>query len=472
MALSRREALLLGGAVAIGGAVASSGCGRVAAEVRRRRKTEPWSEPKDPKVARLLDRMTFGWSANEESVYTSLGHQAYVEKQLAMGFQEPLELTLQLQNLDCLRMQGFELIEIPKPRVIQQLQAAAILRAVYSPNQLRERMVDFWSNHFNIYSGKSDAAFYKGNQEELIVRKEALGNFHSMARGMAKSPAMLLYLDNNQNGKKGPNENYARELLELHTLGIHGGYTQEDVQEVSRCLTGWTIEERNPLERLGARDYEPRARGSFWFNKDDHDDGAKIVLGVKIPAGGGVKDGEMVLDIALNHPSTGKHLARKLVMFFTGSRNEALESTVSAAYKSTQGDIKTMVKPILESEFLHSGAPILRRPFEFMCASLRHSAAITDGGNDLQAHLRTLGQAMYEWPMPDGYPTDQLSWTNKVLPRWQFAYDLAHGKIPNTMVQPDSMPIVDGIKSSGSGLSAERQRALALKLSSPQFQYM
>lgn len=467
MSISRREALL-----AIGGAAAlSTGCGRVAAEVRRRRKSEPWSEPKDAKVARLLDRMTFGWSANEEAAYASLGHQAYVEKQLAAGFEEPFELTLQLQNLDCLRMQSVELMELPRGRVIQQLQAASILRAVYSPNQLRERMVDFWSNHFNIYSGKADGAFFKGNQEEQIIRADALGNFHTMARSMAKSPAMLVYLDNNQNHQSHPNENYARELMELHTLGIHGGYSQKDVQEVSRCLTGWTMEDRR-FGGLFEGNLKPKAKGSFRFNEKDHDNGEKVVLGHVIPAGGGESDGERVLDILLAHPSTGKYLARKLVMFFTGVRNEALETAVASQYQSSKGDIKTMLKPILESELLYSGDPILRRPFEFMCAALRHSGAITDGGSGLQNHLRNLGQPMYEWPMPDGYPTDQLSWTNKVLPRWQFAYDLALGKIENTMVKPDSMPMVDGLKSTGSGLSPERQRALALKLSSPQFQYM
>lgn len=465
MSLTRRDALIIGGAAAI----TAAGCGRVATEVRRRKKAEPWREPSDPKTTRLLDRMTFGWSAEEETRYASLGHDQYVDKQLKAEFDEPLELTVQLQNLDCIRMNGFELMEIPKGRVIQQLQCAAIVRAVYSPNQLREKMVDFWSNHFNIYSPKKDGAFYKGNEEELIIRKEALGNFGNMARAMAKSPAMLMYLDNELNVKEHPNENYARELLELHTLGILGGYTQKDVQEVARCLTGWKVENRGPIAQ---RKFPPSAKGSFRFDKDAHDTGEKMVLGQRIPAGRGIEDGDQVLDIALAHTSTAKHLARKLVVFFTGSRSESLEKTVSDIYLAKKGDIQSMIRPILLSPELGTGEPILRRPFDFLCSALRRSGAITDGGPALQQYLRNLGQPMYEWPMPDGYPVDQISWANTVLPRWQFAYDLAFGKIANTTIKAESMPVLASLEGKGSGLSKDRMRLLANHLAAPEFQYM
>ncbi|MBS1701186.1 MAG: DUF1800 domain-containing protein [Armatimonadetes bacterium] len=466
MSLTRRDALLLGGAAAI----TAAGCGRVATEVRRRKQSEPWREPSDPKTTRLLDRMSFGWSGDEEATYASLGHDAYVEKQLKAGFDEPIELTLQLQNLDYLRMQAVELMEIPRGRVIQQLQCAAILRAVYSPNQLREKMVDFWSNHFNIYSQKKDGAFFKGNQEEQIIRQNALGNFGDMAREMAHSPAMLLYLDNEQNVKEHPNENYARELLELHTLGIYGGYTQKDVQEVARCLTGWKMETRF-LGGLFKGEFRPKAKGSFRFDDSVHDKGTKLVLGNVIPAGRGIDDGEQVLDIAIAHPSTAKHLARKLVVFFTGARSEGLEAKVADAYNSTKGDIPSMIRPILLSDELGAGEPILKRPFDFLCASLRRSGAITDGGPALQQYLRKLGQPMYEWPMPDGYPVDQISWANTVLPRWQFAYDLAFGKIANTTIKAESLPMIASIVGKGSGLTKERMRLLANHLSAPEFQY-
>jgi uncharacterized protein (DUF1800 family) len=467
--ISRRDALM--GTAVLG--LGLAGCGRVATEVRKRRKAEPWQEPRDAKTTRLLERMTFGWSANEDKTYRELGHQAYLDHQLEAKFEEPFELTLQLQSLDCLRVQSVELMELPRQRVIDQLQCAAILRAVYSPNQLRERMVDFWSNHFNIYSGKADGAFFKGNQEELIIREHAMDNFGEMVRKMARSPAMLVYLDNNQNYKGHPNENYARELMELHTMGVDGGYTQRDIQEVARCLTGWTMEDRF-LGGLLKGNTKPKAKGSFRYIADRHDDGEKTVLGEKIAAGGGEADGDQVLSILLNHPATARYLARKLVLSFTGARHPELEKQVAAKFKTdrVQGDIPAMLRVILESDAIHQGEPILRRPFEFLCASLRRSGAITDGGTALQAHLRKMGQPMYEWPMPDGYPVDQLSWVNTVLPRWQFVSDLVHGKIPNTTIEYASLPLADKVKGGGSGMNQERRAALADVLARPEFQYM
>jgi uncharacterized protein (DUF1800 family) len=413
--------------------------------------------------------MTFGWSAEEEATYVSMGHQAYIDKQLKADFEEPVDLTFQLEGLDCLRMQSAELMDIQRERVIQELQCAAILRATYSPNQLKERMVDFWSNHFNIYSQKKDGAFFKSSEEEEIIRENALGSFKTMATKMSKCPAMLMYLDNEQNVKGHPNENYARELLELHTLGIYGGYSQRDIQEVARCLTGWKVEDRHLLSQ---HQFPPVAEGSFRFDEKDHDDGMKTVLGHVIPAGGGIKDGERVLEIVVDHPSTAKYLAKKLVKFFTGSRSESIEQTVVDAYKRSNGNISEMVRPILHSEELTTGDPIIRRPLDFICAALRRSAAITDGGPDIQRYLRSLGQPMYEWPMPDGYPVDQLSWANTILPRWQFAYDLSFGKIANTTIKAEAMPLLSKIVGEGSGLTPERMRLLASHIAAPQFQYM
>jgi uncharacterized protein (DUF1800 family) len=282
--------------------------------------------------------LTFGWSSQEEHTFQELGKEQYLESQLRATFPEPLELTLQVQSLDAIRLQAVELMEIPRARVVEQLQSAAILRATYSPNQLKERMVDFWSNHFNIYSGKADGAFFKGNEEEQIVRKFALGKFPEMLKSMTKSPSMLVYLDNQLNFKGHPNENFARELLELHSLGIDGGYTQKDIQEVARCLTGWAMETRFL-----------RPKGSFRFDEERHDLGAKVVLGLKIPSGGGLSDCEAVLDLLANHPSTAKHLARKLVTHFTGGRHEELEKKVATQYANTGGDISAMMRVIVQA---------------------------------------------------------------------------------------------------------------------------
>jgi uncharacterized protein (DUF1800 family) len=394
----------------------------------------------------LLNRLSFGWSSQEERTFQELGKEQYLESQLRASFPEPLELTLQVQSLDAIRLQAVELMEIPRARVVEQLQSAAILRATYSPNQLKERMVDFWSNHFNIYSGKADGAFFKGNEEEQIVRKFALGKFPEMLKSMTKSPSMLVYLDNQLNFKGHPNENFARELLELHSLGIDGGYTQKDIQEVARCLTGWAMETRFL-----------RPKGSFRFDEERHDLGAKVVLGVKIPSGGGLSDGEAVLDLLANHPSTAKHLARKLVTHFTGGRHEELEKKVATQYANTGGDISAMMRVIVQAPELTIGPTKLRRPFDYLVACLRRSNAETDGGLALQTELRKMGQLLYDWPLPDGYPVDQVSWATNMLPRWQFAYNLAHGKIKETSVPNEYLKV-------------EGRQLLARRLASPEFQ--
>src|ERR1043166_6014377 len=233
-------------------------------------------------------------------------------------------------------------------RIITELQASRILRAVYSERQLQEVMVDFWTNHFNVFANKGADRWLLTSYDRDTIRPYALAKFSQLLEATAKSPAMLFYLDNfqsvspdagggrpgilrpQQQQRRGINENYARELMELHTLGVDGGYTQKDVQEVARCFTGWTIfqprggaaavttmvlpRDRDRNARLG--DAMRRTAGTFFFNARAHDDGEKMVLGHKIPAGGGMKDGLMVLDILAHHPSTAKFIATKLVRHF------------------------------------------------------------------------------------------------------------------------------------------------------------
>jgi uncharacterized protein (DUF1800 family) len=230
-------------------------------------------------------------------------------------------------------------------RIVDELQASRILRAVYSERQLQEVMVDFWTNHFNIFAGKGADRWLLPAWDRDTIRPNAMGKFSTLLQATAQSPAMLFYLDNFQSvspnanqrrgglmqqlrqqqqqqpqrQRRGINENYARELMELHTLGVDGGYTQKDVQEVARCFTGWTIfQPRGGAAAANAMMGEAGRRnaGTFFFNARVHDDGEKIVLGHKIPAGGGVKDGLTVLDILAHHPSTAKFIATKLVRHF------------------------------------------------------------------------------------------------------------------------------------------------------------
>jgi uncharacterized protein (DUF1800 family) len=214
--------------------------------------------------------------------------------------------------------------QTPQPKnpqmVVNDLQRAMVLRAVYSERQLNEVVVNFWENHFNIFINKDADRWLMTEFDRDVIRPNALGNFRDLLGATAKSPAMLYYLDNWQSSvvRKYPatkdkpagqtggiNENYARELMELHTMGVGGGYTQKDVQEVARCFTGWTIR-------------KPGQEGTFMFNPSWHDNGEKTVLGQKIPAGGGIADAEKVLDILAKHPSTARFIATKLTRRFFG----------------------------------------------------------------------------------------------------------------------------------------------------------
>lgn len=434
---SRRDCLKAGLLASAGAAL--EGCGFVARKIEEPRFLSPADATADEQ--RLLDRVGFGPDPTSLGTLRKLGVGDFVARQLGAAFPEPPGLLLQLQTLDVLQLETSDLMDLPAPAVLGQLQQAALLYAVYSPNQLRERMVDFWTNHFNIFGRKGNVVFSKGPEEVRIIRKHALGSFPEMLNAIARSPAMLEYLDNQKNQKGVPNENYARELMELHTLGLHGGYTQKDVQEVARCFTGWTIENRFL-----------HARGSFRFDGERHDDGEKHVLGHRIAPGGGEEDGKQVLAILAKHPSTAHFLAGKLTRYFVGEPAEpALQAAVASAYLQSGGDVAATITPLLVH--VADATPILKRPFDFAVSAIRHSGGDTDGGAPIRSHLEKMGEALYEWPMPDGYPEKTSAWTSSLLPRWNFAFALAQGKIP------------------GSTVPGGDNEALALHLCSPEFQW-
>jgi uncharacterized protein (DUF1800 family) len=330
-------------------------------------------------------------------------------------------------------------------------------------------MVDFWTNHFNVYARKGDSAFRKGADERDVVRSHALGRFVDLLRASSRSPAMLAFLDNPQNLKKHPNENYARELMELHTLGVGGGYSQRDVQEVARCFTGWTIETRFL-----------RPRGHVRFDPESHDEGQKIVLGHVIPPNGGANDAELVLQILVEHPSTAKFISGKLVRYFYGTDDEALEASVSAAFSASAGDIRQTLKPLLKLKVLADGPAKAKRPFDVIVTAIRVTGGDTDGGNPVQAHLVGMGEPLYQWPMPDGYPIKAAAWSGNMLPRWNFAYAFAHGDISGTSAGSVGDPIETTLqlqpgkasKAIVAALSGKTpEDALAICLASPEFQW-
>ena len=369
-------------------------------------------------------------------------------------------------------------------RIIAELQSSRILRAVYSERQLQEVMVDFWSNHFNVFFGKGADRWLLTSYDRDTIRPHTMGKFSELLVATAQSPAMLFYLDNfqsvspnmdqgrgrrrgihgttpnstarpvqTQRMRRGINENYARELMELHTLGVDGGYTQKDVQEVARCFTGWTIFAPRGGGAAASAILGEAARtdaGKFFFNARAHDDGEKVVLGQKIPAGGGFKDGLMVLDILARHPSTAKSIANKLVRHFVSDDPPAsLVQRVATTFTKTNGDIRETLRTIFFSpEFYSQDAyrAKVKRPFELTISAIRALGAETNGGPQLHQWIARMGEPLYGYQTPNGYSDDAESWVNTggLLERMNFGLMLASNRIPGTRIDLKRFAVTDG----------------------------
>jgi uncharacterized protein (DUF1800 family) len=297
-------------------------------------------------------------------------------------------------------------------------------------------MVEFWTDHFNIDISKGDCAWLKVADDRNVIRQHCLGRFADLLRASALSPAMLWYLDGRVNRRSkpedSPNENYARELLELHTLGVHGGYSQRDVMEVARSLTGWTVRPKSGF-RKGAVEFEP----------GQHDNDEKTVLGRRIPAGGGQGDLEQVLELVAHHPSTARHIAWKLCRrFVADDPPEPAVVAVARAFKDNDGDIRATLRAIFaRGEFRCDrlrGAK-LKRPFHFLVSALRALDATTDVPPPLLELLTSMGRAPFQYPTPDGYPTDSSSWRNTLVWRWKLAALLSDNRIPGTRVDLEDL---------------------------------
>jgi uncharacterized protein (DUF1800 family) len=411
------------------------------------------------------------------------------------------------------------------PQIMQQQNASRILRAVYSERQLNEVMVDFWTNHFNVYAQKAATRWFIPEYDRDVIRPNALGNFKDLLLATAKSPAMLFYLDNfqsvspnaqqnnnlagnrraqriqealrsgkltpqmrqqikdrfnltdeqldrrirqmnnQQNQRRGINENYAREIMELHTLGVEGGYTQKDIQEVARAFTGWTIVDargyRRAFTSMATGETNKRAErqmrqagiptdtpsGTFYFNENWHDGGEKTILGQKVKEGG-IKDGLKVIDILATHPSTAKFIARKLaVKFVSDNPSEALVKRVADAFLKSKGDIKTTLRALFTDEEFFSPSNYrakIKTPFELTVSALRTLGADTNGGQ-IQAMLAKMGEQLYGYQAPTGYPDTAEDWVNTgaLLERMNFAVALSANQIPGTRVDLKSFEAKD-----------------------------
>jgi uncharacterized protein (DUF1800 family) len=321
--------------------------------------------------------------------------------------------------------------------VFDAIQAQKVLRAVYSERQLQEVLTDFWFNHFNVDMRKIEDRPVLVEYERDVIRPRVLGRFRDLLGATAGSPAMLFYLDNWLSKDRGLNENYARELMELHTLGVTGGYTQADVVNVARAFTGWTM--KKPHEATG-----------FEFNDKMHDHGVKRVLGHTIAAGGGMHDGEQVLDLLARHPATARFIATKLVRrFVADDPPPALVERVAKTFLKTDGDLREVMRTILTSpEFLAPGAARakMKSPFEYVASLLRATRASVTNPRSFAGTIGSMGEPLYQCQPPTGYTDRAAFWMNTgaLIGRLNFARTLAaNGANASTIDVPSAAGDLD-----------------------------
>jgi uncharacterized protein (DUF1800 family) len=377
----------------------------------------------DPLVI-LLNRTSFGFKESEYQRALTLGYNGWLQEQLNYTAINVTALESEIATLfPRTTWTAAQIVADDRITAMglarKELTSATVMRQLLSPRQLYEVMVEFWTNHFNIAVLDQPESYLKPVDDRDVVRANALGTFPNMLKASARSLAMQYYLDNVSNTKTGPNENYARELMELHTLGVNGGYTETDVKEVARCFTGWTV------INLSANAPE------FSFVATKHDTGAKTVLGTAIPAGRGIEDGDQVLDILAKHPSTAAYIARKLCVRFIGDAPEAsIVNQVAATYSSSNGNIASMLMTIFSSpEFMASYDRKIRRPEDYVIGTIRvlEPVLTTDYLAKILSPISTMGHVPFNWPAPNGYPDAIGYWVNtgSSLTRWNWAFGLA-----------------------------------------------
>jgi len=429
----------------------------------------------DQTITHVLNRVAFGPRPGDVDRIRKMGVQRYIDAQLHPDRVEDADMSARLAALTTIGLTSREIAERferpvlemrkdrkqgtePSPEdramrrqantVLAELGEQKLLRAVYSERQLQEVLTDFWFNHFNVDARKGPSRFLLTEYERDAIRPRVLGKFRDLLGATAKSPAMLFYLDNwmsadpnaplatrairgrrparNRPGdigdsplrnRRGLNENYGRELMELHTLGVDGGYTQQDVTEVARAFTGWTID-------------NPRQGGAFKFESRLHDPGEKVVLGHAIKAGGGQSDGEQVLDILAAHRSTARFIAAKLTRrFVSDTPPPALVDRAAKRFHDTDGDLRAVVQTILTSpEFLSPAvrSTKVKTPFEFVVSSLRTTGTEVDDATMFVRALQQLGMPLYMCQPPTGYSDTADAWLNTgaLVNRMNFALRL------------------------------------------------
>lgn len=363
-------------------------------------------------VARMVHRTSMGLTAAELDRAKTMGYQRYLDAQLNYERIDDSAVDAVIaQRYPAIAQDGTALYNQDINLLYNQLAQATLHRAAFSKRQLYERMVEFWSDHFNI--AYREVGYLKLLDDRQVIRKHALGNFGELLRASAHSPAMLEYLDNTRSRVGRVNQNYAREIMELHTMGADGGYTQTDVEEVTRCFTGWTMQ----------------GRGEFRFDPSGHDFGAKTVLGQQFEAmpntagSLGKQDGDRVIGILLAHPSTATYVSTKMIKWLLRyDPPTALVQRVAGVFTRTKGDIRSMVREILQPSNVAAAPLKFKRPFHYIVSAMRATSPAVTGVSSFAGRQLTLtGHPLFSWDTPDGYPDRVDYWAGNILPRWNFS---------------------------------------------------
>ncbi len=445
MSLDRRGFLRLSAMLAMSTAV--SGCvehGRLIGTIASALTPSPTFPEDEPALSAddhaVLCRLTYGPSLDDRRRMAAIGRLAWIEEQLAPESLDDSATDVLLSAYPSLRMSASDLIDLSdklfdeqdRLTVPTELRQATLMRRLTSRRQLYERTVEFWTDHFSISVDKGDCCYFKTVDDRDVIRRHAFGRFSDLLSASAHSPAMLVYLDNQANRSGAPNENYARELMELHTLGIDGGYSQGDVEELARCLTGWTVKDHF-------------WRGQFRFDSRLHDAGIKRLLGRTLEPRG-EEEGEIVLGLLAKHPSTARHLARKLARRFLRDDPPAdLVERTARAFESSRGDLRLTLRMLL-LDGQGARRPKIKRPLDFVLSSLRQLQARVQDARSLLDPLARMGHLPFAWPTPDGFPDTAEPWMTTLIPRWQFAVSLARGELAGVCLP------IEGLLDAGSGL--------------------
>jgi uncharacterized protein (DUF1800 family) len=415
----------------------------------------------DRQIIHVLNRLALGPTLEDFRNVKAIGIERYIAEQLDPdSIPEPVELRSRLEPLETLRLDPVQLRQIygplrtlrgfkPNPEleraqrervqvILRDGSEARILRALLSRRQLHEVMVNFWFNHFNVFFGKGLDDVWIGNYEERAIRPFALGRFRDLLFATTKHPAMLVYLDNTlstapgsrgaRGNQRGLNENFAREVMELHTLGANGGYTQEDVITLARVLTGWSI---NPPD---ARVYPEYAAV---FEGARHDYSAKVFLGHQLLSRGKA-EGEEALDILARSPATARHISFELAQYFVADEpSPALVDRLAERFLETGGDIREVLKTLFASpEFWDSYGRKYKTPYEFVISAVRASGLPVSNVRPLLTTMDQLGMPLYGCLTPDGYQDTEVAWLSPdaTTRRIGFATAFARGALPITSI--------------------------------------